>query len=124
MFKQSKKNLGASPTPKTESLVPDPWEVKEPEPRFPSPLELDRLLREPHPLISAAEELPEISPAGQPGVELLPAPKGGREVDLVAVLLNNELKLRNYVFKAISAQVEKALALLYWLASGSDHRTA
>ncbi len=124
MFKQSKKNSGESPTPKAESMLPDPWEVKEPEPQFPSPLELDRLLREPHPLISAAEELPEISPAGQPGVELLPAPKDGREVDPVAVLLKNELKLHNSVLDTVAAPIEQALALLYWLATGSEHRVA
>ncbi len=124
MFKHSKKNLGKSPTPKTALMVPDPWEVKAPEPQFPSPLELDRLLREPHPLISAAEELPEISPAGQPGAELLPAPKDSPEVDPVAALLKNELKLHNAVLDTVAAPIETALALLYWLATGSEHRIA
>lgn len=121
MFKHSKKNLGKSPTPKSESMLPDPWAVKEPEPQFPSPLELDRLLREPHPLISAAAELPEISPAGQPGAELLPAPKDNLEVDPAAVLLKNELKLHSSVLDTVAAPIEKALALLYWLATGSKH---
>lgn len=124
MLKKSEINSDKSLSSEPITTVPDPWEVKKPEPSFPSTLDLDRLLREPHPLISAAEELPEISPAGQPGVELLPAPKDNPEVDPAAVLLKNELKLHNAVLKAVAAQIEKALALLYWLATGSKRGPA
>ncbi len=124
MFKQSKRNSDKSPTSKTGSIIPDPWEAIEAESHFPSPLELDRLLREAHPLISAAEELPEILPANQPGTELLPAPRSNFEVNPATVLLKNELKLHKYVLEKVATPIEKALALLYWLAIESEHLPA
>lgn len=116
MFKNPKKNLSGTPTSKIEPTIPDPWKTTEPEPHFPSPLELDRLLREPHPLINAAKDLLEISPAGMPGIELLPAHSASSEVDPIEVLLKNELKLHASV-ETFKAQIEKALVLLYWLAT-------
>lgn len=116
MFKNSKKNPSRTPTSKIEPIIPDPWKTTEPEPHFPSPLELDRLLREPHPLINATKDLLEISPAGIPGIELLPAHSSISEINPIEVLLKNELKLPASV-ETFKAQIEKALVLLYWLAT-------
>jgi hypothetical protein len=124
MFKKPEQNAGGSPIPKDEPMIPDPWETPEPEPHFPTPLELDRLLREPHPLMNAAEEFLEIAPAGMPGAELLPAHTGSSEIDPAEVLLKNELKLHDYVVETFNVQLEKALALLYWLATKPEQHLA
>lgn len=123
MFKNSKKNPSRTPTSKIEPIISDPWKTTEPEPHFPSPLELDRLLREPHPLINAAKDLLEIPPAGMPGIELLPAHSASSEVDPIEVLLKNELKLHASV-ETFKAQIEKALVLLYWLATKPEQLLA
>lgn len=120
MFKKPERYPHQASTPKSESGIPDPWEATAPEPHFPTPLELDRLLREPHPLLDAPEELIEISPAGIPGVELLPTHAASTEMSSVDVLLKNELKLHGCFVEKIKVQSEKALALLYWLATQPD----
>jgi hypothetical protein len=123
MSKKSDRNSNRSPAPNGQPIIPDPWETIEPETHFPSPLELDRLLREPHPLIQATEPYPEISPAGQPGVGLL-TPMHLAEVRPERVLLQNELKLHTQWIDHLNFQVEKALALLYWLAIASEQTLA
>lgn len=124
MLKKSEKEPGGSPISKDEPIFPDPWETAEPEPHFPTSLELDRLLREPHPLITAAEDLLEIAPAGVPGAGLLPAHADSSEVscevDPAEVLLKNELKLHDYFVAKFNIQAEKALALVYWLATKAE----
>ncbi|MGG6293950.1 hypothetical protein ACQ4M4_05965 [Leptolyngbya sp. AN02str] len=90
------------------------------EPRFPSPLELDRLLREPHPLLGAAEKFREISSAGLPNIELLPAHATSCQINSVGVLLEHELKLHDFFAEQNNGQVDNALALLYWLATEPD----
>lgn len=125
MLMHPDKNPSGSPISEANSIVPDPWETKEPKPNFPSPLELDRLLRgEPHPLIRGAEELLELAPAGVPGAGLLPAHMDNADIDPVKVLLNNELKLHDYFVENFNFQVEQALTLLYWLAAQPEQRLA
>ncbi|HIK15435.1 MAG TPA: hypothetical protein IGS53_09160 [Leptolyngbyaceae cyanobacterium M33_DOE_097] len=72
MFRDSKKGKEKT-TSEAQSVIPDPWEATESEPHFPSPIELDRMLSEHHPVIGAAPELLEIEPEGVIGAELLPA---------------------------------------------------
>jgi hypothetical protein len=116
MFRQPENNFIGVPTSKTEPILPDPWDAPEPEPHFPSPLELDRLLREPHPLIRAASDLRRINPAGIPGADLLPT-HTDFEVNPAQMLLTNELKLHDHVVEKCKGQIQQALALLYWLDS-------
>lgn len=117
MLNKAEKNSTRLATPNGQSIVPDPWESVEQEPRFPSPLELDRLLKNPHPLMPGAEPYLEISPAGQPGVGILDDHISLVETGLVEMLLQNELKLPIKWVDRLNLQLEKALALLYWLAS-------
>jgi hypothetical protein len=51
------------------------------------------------------------------GVELLAAPSDRAEPRLVSMLLQNELKLHTKLLDQLSLQIEKALALLCWLAT-------
>jgi hypothetical protein len=121
--KPGKRSVNFS-VPESQPIIPDPWETGESESHFPSPLELDRLLSEPHPLIQASEPHPEIKPAGQVGVELLAAPSNRAEPSLVSMLLQNELKLHTKLLDHLSLQIEKALALLYWLATEPEQSVA
>ncbi len=114
MFKKTNKNPTQIPTPRFEATLPDPWETVEPEPYFPSPLELDRLLRQEHPLISAAAPHLTISAVETPAA-LLPPPQVDQSPpsNPVKVLLQTELKLPSS-FETMKAQIEQALALLYF----------
>lgn len=102
-----------------ESVLPDPWTTSTPEPHFPSPLELDRLLREPHPLIRAATPYAAICPAGVPGALSLPT-HAQSDVSSSGVLLQNELKL-SILPERLQNQIEQALALLYWAVTMPEH---
>ncbi|HEY9663503.1 MAG TPA: hypothetical protein V6C65_34080 [Allocoleopsis sp.] len=114
MFKKTNKNPTQIPTPRFEASIPDPWETVEPEPYFPSPLELDRLLRQEHPLISAAVPHVAISAVDTPAA-LLPPPQvdPSPPSSPIKVLLQTELKLPSS-FETMKVQIEQALALLYF----------
>lgn len=112
MFKKTKKN-STPPSARSETTIPDPWNTIEPKPHFPSPLELDRLLTQEHPLISAATPHLAISAVDSPTM-LLPPPHADQlPTSLAKVLLQNELKLPSS-FEAMKTQIGNALALLYW----------
>lgn len=121
MLNKAKKNSTRLAAPNGQPIIPDPWESVEQEPHFPSPLELDRLLKEPHPLMPAAEPYLEISPAGQPGVGLLTDHISLVETRPVEMLLQSELKLPIQWGDRLNLQLEKALALLYWLGSDPEY---
>jgi len=116
MFRNPKKDKEKI-TSEAQSAIPDPWKVTEPEPHFPSPTELDRMLSEHHQVIGAAPELLEIEPEGVIGAALLPAHVGSADRDAAAVLLKNELKLHGSFVEKGKVQFERALALLYWVAT-------
>lgn len=131
MVKNANNHSPQSDSSRLNPIIQDPWDTTESKTarQFPSPLELDRLLREPHPLMKAAERHLELTSGGAPGAELLPAHTGGEAVNPLEVLLKNELKLpanRLDVLKGerLRTQMEKALALLYWLASKSTQAFA
>ena len=109
MFRKTDKNL--TPFSAPETTIPDPWEAIEPEPHFPTPLELDRLLNPGHLLIGAATPHAAISAVQMPSA-LLP-PHADLTTSPVKVLLQNELKL-SASCASVRKQVGNALALLYW----------
>ena len=81
-------------------LIPDPWETPTPvEPAKPTP-KTWQLPTEIHLLISAAENVEALQPC-QPATE--------------QILLEDELKLKVTPGSLIKQQMEKALALIYWL---------
>ncbi|MGI0485798.1 hypothetical protein ACN4EK_10200 [Pantanalinema rosaneae CENA516] len=114
MFNKTNKNSPKLSIPSSVPIIPDPWETIAPEPHIPSPLELDRLLRQEHPLIQAAAVHLAMPSVEMPTV-LLPPPSGDRSAMMspVKVLLQNELKLSSQ-WEAIKGQVGQALTLLYW----------
>jgi hypothetical protein len=67
------------------------------------------------PTIVHSEELLEICPAVIAGSQEVTAHDVSSTVEPVEVLPKNELKLHNCLADMYKAQVEKALALLYWL---------
>jgi len=121
MLKQTNTNSDNSTPPKQEPIVPDPWSVNPPEPHFPSPLELDRLLRNDHPLLRASATHPLLGrmevPAG-----LLAPPHG--TLSAVTILLEHELKLPLNRAESVKSHVEVALALLLWEMANPDRITA
>jgi hypothetical protein len=112
MFKKINEN---STTSSNTPILPDPWLIPEPGPQFPSPLELDRLLRDTRPAIGAAHTYPEIAPAGVPGALGLPAHAQNTGLSSATVLLQDELKLSTTAIDDLETPLETALALLFWL---------
>jgi hypothetical protein len=117
MFNTPKQTLNGSPVSQVTPIIPDPWETAEAESKLRSPQDLNERLREPHPLINAAEEFLELEPEGRPGAALLPTHTNSSEFDPAEILLENELKLHSSFLETCKAQIEEALALLYWLAT-------
>lgn len=113
MFKKTNKNSTQFFISRVEASIPDPWETIEPEPHFPTPLELDRLLRQEHPLIGAAVPHLAISAVETPTGLLPPPHLQPLTVSPIKVLLQTELKLPSS-FETMKSQLEQALALLYW----------
>lgn len=77
MFNKTNNNSLNLSIPSSEPIIPDPWEPIAPEPHLHSPLELDRLLQQEHPLISAAAVHPAM-PSVELPTGLLPPPPDDR----------------------------------------------
>lgn len=86
----------------SEPTIPDPWQTPIPVPKVSVGRSSDWHLPE--------ETNPLISPAGNPDAPKLACHQSTSE----EILLGDELKL-NSVGRRIKQQLEKALALLYWL---------
>lgn len=83
-------------------LIPDPWETPNPVQSAKSAPKTWQLPIETHLLISAAENVEALQPRTcKPASE--------------QILLEDELKLKVYPGSLIKQQLEKALALIYWL---------
>ncbi|MEM8829854.1 MAG: hypothetical protein AAGE96_10905 [Cyanobacteria bacterium P01_G01_bin.19] len=88
----------------SEPTIPDPWQTSIPVPKVNTVMESpDRHLPEETNLL--------ISPAGNPDAPQLACHQSAGE----EIILADELKLKTSVGDRIKQQLEKALALLYWL---------
>lgn len=120
MFKKINNNLNKTSVSSTVAVLPDPWDTPASETHFPSPLELDRLLRENHPLLGAVEAYPVIGSMEPPPV-LLPLPHP--TMPPTDILLQNELKLSPTGLGRMKEQLAEALALLYWSMASPEPST-
>lgn len=85
-----------------QPTIPDPWESSNPTQK-PKPIpQTWQLFKEP---------CPSIEPAGRPGAPSL----SSHQSTSTAILLEEELKLKALSDRILKPQLEKALALIYWI---------
>ena len=103
MLNNRAKNLPRQPdSDSSAQTVPDPWQT-------PSPVQKTNTVPETWNLLT--ETSPLISPSGSPEAPRLANPKPASE----QILLEDELKLNTSTDSSFKQQLDKALALLYWL---------
>lgn len=90
----------------SEPTIPDPWQTPIPVPKVNT---IARTSSETWHLPKETNSL--ISPAGNPDAPKLASHQGTSE----EILLGDELKLKTSFSRRIKQQLEKALALLYWI---------
>ena len=83
-------------------ILPDPWESPNP-PQKPEPA--------PQPWKLFKEPCPSSAAAGSPDAPRLPT----HQLSSTEILLEEELKLKALSDRILKPQLEKALALIYWL---------
>ncbi len=104
------KNLSRDPPDQSTSdarlqLISAPWEVQTQPFNGDLSGQAGQFSSESHPLIS---------PAGKPEARLLPKPSAP-ELSSIQILIQDELKLRADRAIELTAQIESALGLMYWM---------
>ncbi len=102
LFNRAKRLLYRSDSVSDEPTVPDPWLT---------PLPVQKTSAVPEAWHLPLETNPSISPAGSPNAPKLVAHQSTSD----EILLEDELKLKTSASKLIKPQLEKALALIYWI---------